>query len=867
MMDALLEPLEAGRSPVAQKNKAKGVAKQDAATAVRRNLARRDYKQALKDAKTGWRQQPTPELRTLLEEAYLERTKQLLQFGFVAEAQSTLKDLLALGITEAKVRQEAMAVAAPLGLEHLLVGQQGRPETPLDSSTLVALVDSAVLYPGGGLQRYPEIAREAAALRQVLDQLAAGQMAAALAGVSHIPRHSPLADWRLFVRGLAAYYRQDDEEMSACWSRLDPARVPAKIARALQSLADWIRRRAPTLESLGVGSAALCQVEKVAFGEPIVGRLCELHRQTMERDWEEVLRTLQTLPRCLGPQKTPLALMAAQAVMASGRRHLPLRFMERLTGSLPGPPNDPRWNRAWALFHELEKEGNLASAARHWIEYIHDIEQGALPAEDQRLAKALVWHRAACGYLRYLKVEEADPEEAWEVGPARSGRRADPPERARPLDHDEAIARRAVAALENSIKLAPELPAPYRDLSQAYFEWGLPDRAVEVYQRLLHRHPDSLGDLVAITGLLLDEDRPIEACTYARKAYHLKPLDGELAEQLWRCLVESARCHGMRGEWDASRAMLAEAASLAVSPEEAELLPAFHAVLEFKAGDVAQARSLVWEAVRKASHPACGFLGVAIQAKRWKVPRFWAEQIESHWEVELCKRFDSKAASAMARLLSRIEDWERPLSEAGTYLQQVVDYLARGTKCRWQYRDLLTVCEMLGRRLHRLRQEQDLSEQESELPSQGLLEEQAARIEDVLKKLLSRAIRLFPEEPRFFAFLGEMLLSDGPILCDQPYARYVFRQLRKLTENASDPNYRNWYRRAEAMLELLGPGPVSSRPKKHFRVDNRKEILEMVARALRLQLMGDEESEEDDEKGEAEASPSARPQPKRRSAR
>ena len=51
-------------------------------------------------------------------------------------------------------------------------------------------------------------------------------------------RNSPFAEWKFFVRGLAAYYRHDDEAMRANWDRLAPDRFAARLAAPLRRLAD-----------------------------------------------------------------------------------------------------------------------------------------------------------------------------------------------------------------------------------------------------------------------------------------------------------------------------------------------------------------------------------------------------------------------------------------------------------------------------------------------------------------------------------------------------------------------------------------------------------------------------------------------------
>lgn len=849
---------------MAQKNKTKGSGKLDAVAAVRRSLARQDYKQALKDARAAWRRQPTAEVRMLLEEAYIQRVKQLLRFGMTAEARSTFEDLLALGITEAGVRQEATGVAAPLGLLGRLMGGQAGADTCLDAETLAVLADAAVLHPANAVPGRPEVAQEGAAVRRALDHLAAGDAEAALAALAHIPRNSPFADWRLFVRGLAAYYRQDDAEMEASWSRLAPNRAPAKIARALEALREWLSGDSPTLKGLGPAEGVLLEVEKGALGESVLSRLCQLHVQAAEGDWEGAFRTLRTLPRTAGPRDVPVVLPAAQAVMASSMKQGGWQLMERLTGWLPGPPDDPHWHRAWALYHELAPGGSLESAARHWIGYIPDIDQGGYPPEDQRLAKALVWHRAGKNYLLHLRKldegedDEDEDEEDVRLGQGESWGRIGPGG-----EVQERLLAAALAALNKSIELAPELTVPYRDLAGLFRRWDQPHKAAETYRRLLERHPDSLEDLVSLAELLVDEGQPIEACVYARQAHQLKPLDRKLTELLWRCLVESARCYGMRQQWEESRAMLAEAARLDLSPEKAGIMPAFQAVLAFKAGDLTEARSLVWQAVKKAPHPAFGYLAMAIQASRWELPEHVVREFDSQWIGKLEGGFSSKAAGAMAQLLSRVDEWGDARSVTAGYVRRAIDYIARGVKCRWDREDLLAACDLLIRRLDWLAELESQDEDPPEADSDIELSEEFAQLENLARTLSSRGTRLFPEEPRFFAYLGHLLLAEGPLFCDRPYLRYVFQQLHALTQDASDPELQVFNQRASTVLEVLGPGPVSSKPQKPLDSRERHFFLQMISQALEGLLDGSEEFPEGEDDEEDERAPSPRRKRKR----
>lgn len=836
-----------GRTPVAQKNKARANGKLDAVSVVRRSLARQDYKQALKDARTAWRQHPAPELRPVLEEAYIQRVKQLVRFGLMAEARSTFEELLGLGIAEPKVWEEASAVAIPLGLLGQLMRHRAPAGAPVDARVLADLASAAVMHPGNAVQGGPAMAKDAAAVRRALDQVAAGDGEAALAGLSYIPRNSPFADWRLFVRGLAAYYRQDEHEAQASWGRLDPARVPAKIARILQALREWLSSDSLALEDLGPAHSALLEVEKVAFGEPVLSRLGQLHAQAAEQDWEGAFRTLRGLPRTVGAQNLPVLLPAAQALLASARSRGGRRLMERITEWLPGPPDDPHWHRAWALFCERESKSGLRMAARHWVDYIRDIDQGACLPGDQRLAKALVWHRAATNYLLYLDNLEGedDDEEKCDFFPGREDTRC---RNSLSAEMREELRGAAATALKKSIELAPELIEPYRDLAEIYYRWGEPGEAVAVYERLLQCHPDSLDDLVALAELLVGQGRPIEAAIHARKACQLKPLDPQLTQLLGRCLVESARCYGMQRQWDKSQAMLAEAAGLRLAPEEAGTLPAFQAVLAFKAGDLAEARSLVWRALERSPHRACGLLTITIQAKRWELPRHVASELESQWKSQLRKRFNSKAAGAMARLLSRAQQWEEGPSAVSEYLRRAIAYIGRGTKSKWDRSDLFAVCDLLASQIGWLEAHRAEAHERYDAEAVEEVGEELFQVDNLLRELCSRGMRLFPDAPEFPKWLGFRLLSDGPIDCDRPYARYVFQRLEALTQGAEDPALRVLHRRALDALEMLGHGYVSSRPRKRPCHGSTEIAYQMLARiAQYIEQLGQEEDEDDEE--------------------
>src|SRR5262249_37068138 len=65
-------------------------------------------------------------------------------------------------------------------------------------------------------------------------QVEVGQDDAARETLQGIGLRSPFLEWKLFVRGLSAYYQRDDPRALENWQRLNPQRLPARLAAPLR---------------------------------------------------------------------------------------------------------------------------------------------------------------------------------------------------------------------------------------------------------------------------------------------------------------------------------------------------------------------------------------------------------------------------------------------------------------------------------------------------------------------------------------------------------------------------------------------------------------------------------------------------------
>ncbi len=156
---------------------------------AQRLLEKGDFKQALKDAKICYRQQPSPEGRQLLERAHLVRGRQLYRAGLRDESQAVVENLLELGVTDVLVQQELPELLIVLGLFHRIAAASGANVSVEAGSPLYATVaDHAVLRPEAVPASLPAIRQGAGTVHRALAALETGNEAEAMAALKDVSR-------------------------------------------------------------------------------------------------------------------------------------------------------------------------------------------------------------------------------------------------------------------------------------------------------------------------------------------------------------------------------------------------------------------------------------------------------------------------------------------------------------------------------------------------------------------------------------------------------------------------------------------------------------------------------------------------------
>ncbi|MBY0456106.1 MAG: hypothetical protein K2V38_02080, partial [Gemmataceae bacterium] len=197
-------------------------------------LASGKVKEAFKEAKLNYHRDASAENHYLVERTYLHRIRALIGGGMTSAGQEVAQSALEFGIKDLSLMRELILLLPKVGLADRALALQEQFGTPeLRAELGLKLADRAVIHPESGPGAQPELHAAAEPVRQAFAALDAGNDVRAMELLQPIPRSSPMADWRYFVRGLVAFRQNDRVQATANWDRLNPQRAAQKIARAL----------------------------------------------------------------------------------------------------------------------------------------------------------------------------------------------------------------------------------------------------------------------------------------------------------------------------------------------------------------------------------------------------------------------------------------------------------------------------------------------------------------------------------------------------------------------------------------------------------------------------------------------------------
>ncbi len=752
---------------------------------IRRNFERGDFKRALKDCRVYYRQNATLEVRNLLEHVYMARAEQLSRQGLREDCRRIVQELLGLGVTEPSVQAGLPELLLSVGMLDRLPGGSDVLASEQQEQLQVKIVDQAVVRPADTPAKMTEISENAQKIRAALEAVERGDESAALAHLNDIPRRSLFADWKLFVRGLIAYYRRDESAMLANWDRLDEERAAAKIA-------------APLKEMAGIASpqpdnrlaSKMCRLEAQATRHPVLGPLTKLQRLAADRQWPKVLRTLRSCNaelRKLDAETYRRVISWLCSILVRQGRVDRVNQLARFADPLP---IDPRWNRARASALDHSDDWG---AERYWENYLSDLEKITVLAPKERdLARAMI-------HL-YLSKDLVDDVE--ELRTCRCG-----------ADHSpeiEEIEEKVLEHFRQCQSLAPTYQAGYARLAEFHAGAGRVREAAKVHERWLEQVPDDHEALLSLSHYYLNTDQPAKCREFAERARQLKPLDKTISTLLWGSHVKAARLLAREGEFDRARDEMAAADEIQPERKDDYDVLARKAVLEVKAGCLDAARSLIEQTQEAVPEPTALWLVMAIEGIRIELPDQETWLYEKRWQDALKRRCRSKTAGLMCDLLNAHLSASEQYEGCQQHVETLLKYVRRCSRVKWRAEDLRQVCEFVSN----------------------------TNDEDLLAKLVKRGLRNFPQAAYLHGHAGDLEIKKGPVYCNRAKAFRYLEQAIQYGTASGDP-------RDEAVVEAARQAKSFLDDHSHSFYDDEDDQfgemlddLEGVPRSVILEMLG-----------------------------
>ena len=637
---------------------------------VRRQLEKGHAREALKEAKLCFRAEASATNRALLEEAFLVRIQQLHRVQQPADAKVVLADLMAFGPTSPNVVEGVTRL-------RVLLGEMGSTtQAALDGnpSLLIEIADNAVLHRNAVVPNYADLPRHVDAVREALAAVEIGDENRAIERLAVISRGSPLADWRLFVRGLSAFYARDDERAEANWSRLDRSRPAARIARTLKMAANMPGSTGESPDIHAVDAARRLAMNSQAA--PIFTLLKQLSAEWKQQNWRQFFRTYRQLRRQFAASHEKTVRQVVDVVWKWAVRNAAERMLDDLAAIGPAPELDPGWNRSRALQAEHPNyPSDVDDIESLWVAYVEDLQQLEFLSEaDRKISAGLVYQHLADVFRLQAEMLDRDDFD----------------------DDDGELVGKAIEYYSKSINACPQLEASYLSLVKLYEQDEQIERAAGVMKELTSNHPDSFEAASWMASYLLSKDEPGLAAVYVNTAQRLRPRDPLIAALTWNQKLTMARGLVLNRQFEAARQEINGAMGLKPVDNDPCGLDLFRAGIELKAGNPDGARQHMDAAMAKVEEPAFVWIQMSSLAAVFRLARGVRKEFDDRLSDEIAKTPTSDTAGRIARFLIRMRTTQTAYVGRAGHERLFIKYLTRADKISWQPDDLKSACEFLN---------------------------------------------------------------------------------------------------------------------------------------------------------------------------
>ncbi|MHB1423185.1 MAG: tetratricopeptide repeat protein [Gemmataceae bacterium] len=636
------------------------------------------FQQALELTKQLHKYEPTPANLELLREVYLGRARQLRGQGQTRDA---------LNVLDVASRLEG---ASPTWLERLaqemaLCGEVGRTLTLIDKladpasaqRTLAQVVDTAMQQGDAGRAALPTpLQGDFDRVVRAFQQVEAGQDEAARETLQGVGLRSPFLEWKLLLRGLQAYWQNDDERALENWQRLTAERLPARLAAPFHFRLNAAFRAAQPPATQTVLQKHIDRIQS----STLLPQLRSLQAMLAHKDkMSAALRQAEALLPALrqeAPQMVPrLAACFYWAVLETGPDDLP-RY-QRVFGK---PPDDPNFNRLQAIGYE--KAGELQLAHRHWHQYEQEIaaHPEKWPGDQADHARAIIWQQmgqnAAC---------LPEPSQKRKRGSFAMFFSDDDP--LAPLDPP------AETCFKKSLELAPDLLETHQALVQFHLQAKREGKAEKAARELLQHFPNHLPTLELLSDLRRKHGDFAEALELIEQALKGNALDRRLRRKVSDVHLLLARAHVESGRFEEARQQFQASLDLSGGSDGGMIL-AHWAACEFKAGDDARAEDLLQQTQARAAAPVGIAYLLLTEVLRLKLDRALKKRFEQDLKTGLTAP-NQEGAVFLTRILAGLHVGGVQYIGQKGHTQKVLSYIHKTRSLDFSAPNLEELCRNL----------------------------------------------------------------------------------------------------------------------------------------------------------------------------
>jgi tetratricopeptide (TPR) repeat protein len=644
---------------------------------VEKALGEERFQHALELARSLARQDPTEASREIMRRACLGRARQLRGQGHHRDACSVLNSAVELDGSPTFRAEVAQELAACGDVRGALDLARALAEPQLEAKVFARAADSAVVQGAAGRDLLPE------GLRGQLDlvvrafaQVEAGQDEAARETLQGLGLQSPFLEWKLLLRGLIAYYQNDDTRAVENWQRLGADRWPARLAAPFRFLIDKAFRAAQPPATQAVLQKQADRLQGSGLVPALRGIQAALsNEKQLPQAFRQAEGLIETLRREAPGHVPRLAACFFWAIIHHGNPE-DLQRYRRVFG---GPADDPDLNRLQAL--ALEHRGMMQPAHEAW----QDVEKGiaanptAWPGEQAGRARALIWAHMGRNAEDVPNLDDL---------PGLPPFLRDHPDRPRPLKPP------AEECFRKSLELAPDQLEGHLALLRHYQKKNQPVKAEKAARRLLKQFPDHVPTLETLGDLCLHEQKYAEAALAFAEAAKLNPLERRLRHKLSAAHTFAARSHAEAGRFDEARAGYQAALALEPDRDNYAVLCKW-AACEFKAKEEARGEELLQQALSAKGSQLAVYFSMLIEAIRLKLPRPLKTRFDKEVNGLLAEPPTVEAAVALSDTVAAHRRAGVTYFGQKTHEKKVLTYLEKARGLPFTEDQLTTVCGAL----------------------------------------------------------------------------------------------------------------------------------------------------------------------------